>query len=88
VKAYLQSKSHWQGRIQHKFERNALLGEGFTSSKIDLEKKNFIELEDLVRFLNIESGTFYRNRDIFLIFRRFTNGERTSFEGLLSEICA
>ncbi len=30
-------------------------------------------MEDLVRFLNFESGNFYRNRDLVLIFKRFTN---------------
>lgn len=33
-----------------------------------------------MRFLNIESGTFYRNRDLFLIFGRVSGGERSSFE--------
>jgi hypothetical protein len=36
-----------------------------------------------VRFLNIESGTFYRNRDLFLIFHRFTRTERLNFEEML-----
>ena len=26
----------------------------------------------MVRFLNMETGTFYRNRDLILIFKRFT----------------
>ncbi len=60
--------------------------EGFTANKIDLERKGFIELEDLVRLLNIESGTFYRNRDIFLIFRRISSAERVTFEQLLTQL--
>lgn len=35
-----------------------------------MEKKGTLSLEDLVRFLNIETGNFYRNRDVVLIFRR------------------
>lgn len=27
-------------------------------------------MEDLVRFLNFESGNFYRNRDLVLVFKR------------------
>ena len=30
-------------------------------------------MEDLVRFLNFESGNFYRNRDLVLIFKRLAN---------------
>lgn len=61
-------------------------GEKFVASKIDMEKKGYIELEDLVRFLNIESGIFFRNRDVFLIFRRLSKESRTSFETLLEGI--
>lgn len=46
--------------------------EDFASESLDLEKKGYIVLEDIVRFLNMETGTFYRNRDIFLIFRRIS----------------
>ncbi len=40
--------------------------------KFDLEKKGYINMEDLVRFLNFESGNFYRNRDLVLIFKRLS----------------
>jgi hypothetical protein len=83
AQAYCSAHQHWRTSIQRKFDRNALLSEGFTSQKIDLERKGFIELEDLVRFLNIESGTFFRNRDLFLIFRRLTSGEQVDFESVL-----
>ena len=46
--------------------------EDFVGESLDLEKKGYIVLEDIVRFLNMETGTFYRNRDIFLIFRRIS----------------
>jgi hypothetical protein len=39
---------------------------------LDLEKKGYVVLEDIVRFLNMETGTFYRNRDLFLIFRKIS----------------
>jgi len=47
-----------------------LENQGFTAKDIDLEKKGHINLGDLVRFLNLESGTFYRNRDLSLVFIR------------------
>jgi len=43
---------------------------------LDLERKGYIVLEDLVRFLNMETGTFLRNRDIYLIYRRISIEER------------
>jgi hypothetical protein len=55
------------------FDKVALKAEGFVHEKLDLEKKGFINLEDFVRFLNFESGNFYRNRDLVLIFKRFMN---------------
>jgi len=64
------------------------LNEGFSSQRIDLERKGFIELEDLVRFLNIESGTFYRNRDLFLIFRRFSPSDKMKFDQIIELISA
>lgn len=70
-----------------KFNRNDLEKEGFTSAKIDYDKKGHIEIEDLVRFLNIESGSFLRNRDVSIIFKRIANnGNKLSFNQFLSAI--
>ena len=33
-----------------------------------LLKKNEITIEDIVRLINTETGNFYRNRDVYLIF--------------------
>ncbi len=58
------------------------------ASKLDLDKKGYILIEDLVRFLNIESGTFLRNRDLSIIFRRINKkSEKIMFEDILSAIC-
>ena len=51
-----------------KFLKQDLLNDEFNAVMLDLEKKGYIVLEDIVRFLNMETGTFYRNRDIYLIF--------------------
>ena len=44
---------------------------------IDINKKGYIVIEDLVRYINIESDEYYRNRDIYLIFKRFREVNRT-----------
>lgn len=56
----------------NKFLKQDLLNDDFNAVMLDLEKKGYIVLEDIVRFLNMETGTFYRNRDIYLIFRRIS----------------
>lgn len=38
---------------------------------IDINRKGYIVVEDIVRYINIESDEYYRNRDIYLIFKRF-----------------
>lgn len=53
VAAYTESTSHWESKVKGQFERGSLLGGGFTQGKMDLERKGFVELEDLVRLLNI-----------------------------------
>jgi len=53
-------------------------GQGFSEREIDLKKKGHINLGDLVRFLNLESGTFYRNRDLSLVFIRIAKEHKSS----------
>ncbi len=49
-----------------------------------MEKRGYINLEDFVRFLNFESGNFYRNRDLILIFKRFLNEHNERLEKSLT----
>jgi hypothetical protein len=45
-------------------------------------------LEDLVRFLNMETGTFFRNRDLVPIFRRICGDEqKVKFNEILECFC-
>jgi len=37
---------------------------------MDLNRKGYLAIEDLVCFVNLYTGNFYRNRDLILIFRR------------------
>jgi Ca2+-binding EF-hand superfamily protein len=55
---------------------------------MDLDRKGYILVEDFVRFLNIESGTFLRNRDLSIIFRRMNKkSERVDFEDIVKVVC-
>jgi hypothetical protein len=87
VQSYLQAQNHWEDKILHCFSRQALEEEGFSANKVDFDRKGCIKVEDLVRFLNIESGTFLRNRDVSLIFRRLQpKGDSLVFEGLFDAV--
>lgn len=48
----------------------ALKTEGFSVSELDLNRKGYLSIEDLVCFVNLYTGHFYKNRDLALIFRR------------------
>lgn len=39
---------------------------------MDIGKKGEITIEDMVRYVNLESDKYYRNRDLSLIFRRLS----------------
>lgn len=38
---------------------------------IDLQKKGYLSVEDLVCFVNLFSGNFFRNRDFIMVYKRF-----------------
>lgn len=59
----------------------------FKQDRVDLERKGYLTVEDFVRFLNIETGTFYRNRDLILIFRRLGSDTKLSFDAFLKVVC-
>jgi hypothetical protein len=46
----------------NKFWKQDPLNDEFNAGMLDLEKKGYIVLDDIVRFFNMETGTFYRNR--------------------------
>jgi hypothetical protein len=86
--AYARSEKHWRRNILRKFNRRALEEEELNSHSLDLDKKGYLVLEDLVRFLNMETGTFFRNRDLVPIFRRLCgNEQKLTFSDLLNTLC-
>ena len=80
AQAWLQSIQHWEQHILHSFSLKEFKVEKFCCEKVDLERKGYFTVEDLVRFLNMETGSFYRNRDLILIFKRFTQSPRLQWE--------
>lgn len=55
-----------------------------------MERKGHLVVEDMVRFLNMETGNFYRNRDLYLMVGRVRGGkgqEKLSFTDLMRTLC-
>lgn len=62
-----------------KFDRSNLEMAGFRNRNIDTSQKGYLNIEDLVRFLNIEMDMHYRTRDIYLIYLRLKNEHRLTY---------
>lgn len=86
VEKYLASENFWQQSLRRKFNADLLKKERFEQDRLDLERKGFLTVEDFVRFLNIETGTFYRNRDLVLLFRRLTSQEKIVFQEFIGKV--
>ena len=50
--------------------------------KLDMDGKGFITVEDIVRIINMEEGTFFRNRDLYLVFQRLSQNEMINAENI------
>lgn len=74
---------HWTEEIANQFDLKEFEVEKFSVDKVDMERKGYFTVEDLVRFLNMETGTFYRNRDLILIFKRFTKASKLQWEDFM-----
>lgn len=86
--SYVESEKYWKKNICKKFNRRALEEEDLNNLTLDLDRKGYIVLEDLVRFLNMETGTFFRNRDLIAIFRRICGkNNKVSFNEFLNIFC-
>ena len=74
VELYVQCEDCWEKRLANRYSRGRLEREGFVERNIDLEKKGAITIDDFARFINFEGNTYYRTRDLMLLFRRITGG--------------
>ena len=71
VDAYVESQTHWRNQIFQQFDRNVLSLQKFDiKDTLDMEKKGWISIGDLVRFINIGTGQFFRTRDFQLVYKR------------------
>lgn len=70
-----------------KFDRSNLETAGFRSRNIDTTQKGYLNIEDLVRFLNVEMDVHYRTRDLYLIYLRLKNEHRLTYEDVIEVIC-
>ncbi len=68
VEKYLQAQQFWRTSLMNQWDFDQLIEAEHFMKKL-LNKKE-IMIEDLVRLLNTETGNFYRNRDVYLIFDR------------------
>jgi hypothetical protein len=74
VAAFRETEEHWAACFLHKYVEGKLVKGGFTEENIDISKRGFIAIEDLVRYINYEMDSFFRNRDVYLIYTRFKKG--------------
>jgi hypothetical protein len=49
---------------------------------MDLNRKGFLSIEDLVCFVNLHTGNFFRNRDAIGLFKRFAENGETKVQNL------
>ena len=73
VTNYIICTKHWSEKIEGKWSRSSLKEQNFYK-RLDLQEKGCIEIQDIVREINMNEGVFYRNRDLFLIFGRMCCG--------------
>ena len=83
VQSWRKAEMHWTEEIANQFDLKEFEVEKFSVDKVDMERKGYFTVEDLVRFLNMETGTFYRNRDLILIFKRFTKASKLQWEDFM-----
>jgi hypothetical protein len=73
VNNYIICNKNWKQKIEYQFNIDQLEQEGLIG-KLDMDGKGHIAIEDLVRIINMEEGTFFRNRDLYLIYQRMSKG--------------
>ena len=79
VQAYIEAEMNWRKSILHNYEFIKHHETNFREENVDLRRRGYISPEDLLRFFNAELDTFYRNKDIYLIYQRFKVKDRLYF---------
>lgn len=85
VNSFINSEKHWIDYLQHKFVREEIEQ---SLSEMDIDRKGRVTIEDMVRYINLESDHYYRNRDLSLVFRRLSGAKgEVTLEYVLTEFC-
>ena len=73
-----------------RWSKRALESANLRGSILYDDRASMIVLEDLVRFINMEKDSFYRNRDLYLIYKRLCprGGSQLSFGVFMEAISA
>lgn len=50
--------------------KSRLTNGGFSAKEMDLDRRGYLTVEDLVCFINLYSTNFFRNRDVIHLFKR------------------
>lgn len=72
------SWAYWNNEVKEAATISGLENEGFKIQEIDLSGKGFITIEDFVCFINLNSDSSFRNRDVFNMFRRWNQSTPNS----------
>lgn len=63
----------WSNQVKESVTIEGLEKEGFKIQEIDIGGKGYLTVEDFVCFINFSSDNFFRNRDVYGMFRRWNN---------------
>lgn len=70
---YCEAENNWVGTIVNSNIMGQLIDFKWVKC-IDLENKQFADMNDLVRFMNFGQDSYYRVSDIVLIYKRLFGG--------------
>lgn len=81
--AYQKCDLNWKS-LTKRWKRQELEEEGIADLLLFDPHINQVALEDIVRFVNTQTGNHSRNRDMYIIFKRINNcSVNTSLETIL-----
>jgi hypothetical protein len=83
----VKTEEHWYSKIVHQYGRDNLEVNGLKEHMIDIGRKGFVAVQDLVRLITMEMDVQCRNRDVYLIYQRLQNAEQLKFKDMIELIC-
>jgi hypothetical protein len=83
----LAAREHWEGSLKQSLQTQKLEQEGFNVRQLDVDRKGHLSVSDMACFLNSQTGSNLRSRDLFSLCLRLCrspSSPKLSFEALLS----